>query len=71
MLGSGFRLEQLWEQIDKLDDLLQEQLDFAFHERYGFLTACPTNVGTGIRVSVMLHLPALKLAGELDPFLTD
>ena len=66
VLGSGFRLEQLWEQIDKLDDILQEQLDFAFHEQYGFLTACPTNVGTGIRVSVMLHLPALKLAGELE-----
>ncbi|MCH8804649.1 MAG: protein arginine kinase, partial [Planctomycetes bacterium] len=66
VLGSGFRLEQLWEQIDKLDDILQQQLDFAFHEQYGFLTACPTNVGTGIRVSVMLHLPALKLAGELE-----
>jgi len=66
VLGSGLRLEQLWEQIDKLDDLLQQQLDFAFHEQYGFLTACPTNVGTGIRVSVMLHLPALKLAGELE-----
>ncbi|MCH8878901.1 MAG: protein arginine kinase [Planctomycetes bacterium] len=66
VLGSGFRLEQLWERIDKLDDILQQQLDFAFHEQYGFLTACPTNVGTGIRVSVMLHLPALKLAGELE-----
>ena len=41
-------------------------LDFAFHPRFGYLTACPTNVGTGIRVSVMLHLPALKLTGEIE-----
>ncbi len=66
VLSSGFRLDELWQKIDKIDDLLQEQLDFAYHEQYGFLTACPTNVGTGIRVSVMLHLPALKLAGELE-----
>ncbi len=66
VLSSGFRLEDLWEEIDQIDETLQQQIDFAFHEQYGFLTACPTNVGTGIRVSVMLHLPALKLAGELE-----
>lgn len=66
VLSSGFRLEELWREIDKIDDTLQKNTDFAFHEQYGFLTACPTNVGTGIRVSVMLHLPALKLAGELE-----
>ena len=42
------------------------KLDFSFHPRFGYLTACPTNVGTGIRVSVMLHLPALKLTGEIE-----
>lgn len=66
VLRSGFQLEELWKEIDHIDDTLQQRLDFAFHERYGFLTACPTNVGTGIRVSVMLHLPALKLTGELE-----
>ena len=45
---------------------LEAKLDFAFHPRFGYLTACPTNVGTGIRVSVMLHLPALKLTGEIE-----
>jgi len=66
VMRSGLQLESMWQEIDAIDDLLQEHLDFAFHESYGFLTACPTNVGTGIRVSVMLHLPALKLTGELE-----
>lgn len=66
VMQSGLRLEQLWTEIDRIDDELQQHLEFAFHEHYGFLTACPTNVGTGIRVSVMLHLPALKLTGELE-----
>ena len=49
-----------------MDDLLEQRLDFAFHPKYGYLTACPTNVGTGLRVSVMLHLPALKMTGEIE-----
>src|SRR5450432_1160665 len=66
VLRSGLRLEDAWEQINAVDDTLEETLDFAFHPRFGYLTACPTNVGTGIRVSVMLHLPALKLTGEIE-----
>jgi protein arginine kinase len=66
VLRSGLQLEEAWEQINAVDDKLESQLDFAFHDRFGYLTACPTNVGTGIRVSVMLHLPALKLTGEID-----
>jgi protein arginine kinase len=66
VLRSGLQLEEAWEQINKIDDLLEGSLDFAFHSRFGYLTACPTNVGTGIRVSVMLHLPALKLTGEIE-----
>src|SRR5205814_2037231 len=50
----------------KIDDALEAKLDYCFHPRFGYLTACPTNVGTGIRVSVMLHLPALKLTGEIE-----
>src|SRR6476660_6777851 len=66
VLRSGLQLEEAWEQINQIDDKLESKLDWAFHPRFGFLTACPTNVGTGIRVSVMLHLPALKLTGEIE-----
>ena len=66
VLRSGLQLEEAWEQINAIDDKLEGKLDFAFHPRFGYLTACPTNVGTGIRVSVMLHLPALKLTGEIE-----
>jgi protein arginine kinase len=66
VLRSGLQLEEAWEQINAVDDQLESTLDFSFHPRFGYLTACPTNVGTGIRVSVMLHLPALKLAGEIE-----
>jgi len=66
VMRSGLQLDQAWEQISSIDDALQENLEFAFHPKYGYLTACPTNVGTGIRVSVMLHLPALRLTNELE-----
>src|SRR5438105_7750810 len=66
VLRSGLQLDEAWEQINAIDDALEAKLDFAFHPRFGYLTACPTNVGTGIRVSVMLHLPALKLTGEIE-----
>lgn len=66
VLRGGFQLNEAWSEINRIDSLLDERLDFAFHSRFGYLTACPTNVGTGIRVSVMLHLPALKLTNELE-----
>lgn len=66
VLRSGFQLEELWSEISAIDDALGERLAFAFDRDFGFLTACPTNVGTGIRVSVMLHLPALKLTKEIE-----
>lgn len=66
VLRSGLQLEEAWEQINKADDLLEAKLDWSFSPRFGYLTACPTNIGTGIRVSVMLHLPALKLTGEIE-----
>lgn len=66
VLRSGLQLEEAWEQINAVDDQLEASLDFAFSPRFGYLTACPTNVGTGIRVSVMLHLPALKLTSEIE-----
>ncbi|CAN5506609.1 protein arginine kinase [soil metagenome] len=66
VLRSGLQLEEAWEQISKIDDSLESKLDYSFHPRFGYMTACPTNLGTGIRVSVMLHLPALKLTGEIE-----
>jgi len=66
VLRSGLQLEDGWDQINRIDDALESRLDISFHPRFGYLTACPTNLGTGIRVSVMLHLPALKLTGEIE-----
>ncbi|HHK40888.1 MAG TPA: protein arginine kinase, partial [Planctomycetaceae bacterium] len=65
-MHSGFDLESAWNHINELDDTLEAHLPYAFHDRLGYLTACPTNVGTGMRVSVMLHLPALVMVGQLD-----
>ena len=65
-LRSGLQLESAFEQVNHLDDLLEERLDYAYSQRFGYLTACPTNVGTGIRVSVLLHLPALRMTGEIE-----
>lgn len=66
VLRSGMQLTQAHEQIETIDDLIEQKLDYAFSRKFGYLTACPTNVGTGLRVSVMLHLPALKLTGEIE-----
>ncbi|MDG1896622.1 MAG: protein arginine kinase [Fuerstiella sp.] len=66
LLDSGFSLQQCWEQINSLDDAIEDRASFAFDESLGYLTACPTNVGTGIRISVMLHLPGLRITGEIQ-----
>lgn len=62
----GLSLKEAYDTADKLDTLLDESLDFAFDERLGYLTQCPTNLGTGMRASVMLHLPALQKAGTIS-----
>lgn len=62
----GFDLEAAYAAADQIDDALAEHLDYAFDETFGFLTRCPTNVGTGLRASVMLHLPALKMSGQMN-----
>lgn len=66
VMHSGLSLMAAWQQMDKLDDLLEGAISYAFHPKYGYLTACPTNVGTGLRVSVMLHLPALVITRQID-----
>ena len=66
VLRSGFSLDEAWHDIDRLDDALEARLNYAFHPQFGYLTACPTNVGTGMRASVMVHLPALGLTKQID-----
>jgi protein arginine kinase len=66
VLKSGFALEEAWQDIDRVDDLLEQKVTFAFSEDLGYLTACPTNVGTGMRASVMLHLPALVWTKQIE-----
>lgn len=73
ILKKGFDLDGAYDVADKLDTLLDENLDFAYDEKLGYLTQCPTNLGTGMRASVMLHLPALqrskavsRIAGNLQ-----
>ncbi|MBN1507562.1 MAG: protein arginine kinase [Sedimentisphaerales bacterium] len=69
VLKAGCQLTACAEQIDRIDDMIEQKVDYAFSPRFGYLTACPTNLGTGIRVSVMLHMPALKLTGQIEKFL--
>jgi len=68
-LRPGLQLRQAWEAIDHLDSQLESQLNYAFSNELGYLTACPTNLGTGIRVSAMLHLPGLVLAEQINPII--
>lgn len=65
----GCQLSPCAKRINAIDDMIGEKIDFAFSSKLGFLTACPTNLGSGARVSVMLHLPALKITGQIEKFL--
>jgi protein arginine kinase len=69
-LRHGLQLRAAWQAIDQLDSALEGKLDYAFSRELGYLTACPTNVGTGIRVSAMLHLPALVLDEQINQIIT-
>jgi len=66
ILRSGLCLEEAWNDADHLDDLVEQHVTYAFSEEFGYLTACPTNVGTGLRASVMMHLPGLVMVGQID-----
>ena len=68
-LRPGLQLREAWTAIDQADSLLEKKLDYAFSSEFGYLTACPTNIGTGIRVSAMLHLPGLVLAEQITPII--
>src|SRR5919199_4700827 len=66
VMRSGFTLDEAWQEIDRVDDMLEQRVTYAFSDEFGYLTACPTNVGTGMRASVMLHLPALEHTKQID-----
>jgi protein arginine kinase len=68
-LLSGLRLQEGWRMVDRLDEELGQDLSFAFHHEFGFLTSCPTNAGTGLRASVFMHLPGLVLTKEIGKVL--
>lgn len=66
VMRSGFSLDEAWHDIDRLDDAIEQKVHYAYSEEFGYLTACPTNVGSGMRASVMLHLPALVLTKQIE-----
>ncbi len=66
VLRAGFNLKKAWSAINDLDSALEEHLDYAFSPTLGYLTACPTNLGTGMRASTMMHLPALVISNQME-----
>lgn len=66
VLRPGLQLESALKRVNEVDDAVEGALDYAFSSRFGYLTACPTNVGTGLRLGAMVHLPALRLTNEID-----
>ncbi len=68
VIGAGQRVDGCFEEALRLHDEFATVLPFMFHSRFGYLTSCPTNVGTGMRISVMLHLPALVFTKQIDKF---
>jgi protein arginine kinase len=68
-LLSGLRIEEAWRLVDRLDEDLGRELPYAYHNEFGFLTSCPTNVGSGLRASVFMHLPGLVLTKEIGKVL--
>lgn len=69
VMQSGFNLQETWKIINTIDDAISEQLEYAYMVDWGYLTACPTNTGTGMRGSVMLHLPALVMTKQINKVL--
>jgi len=66
-ISPGLNIADVWEKVNIVDSELDRKLDFAFSDRLGYLAACPSNVGTGLRVSVMMHLSGLRLMNEIEP----
>jgi protein arginine kinase len=71
MLGTGMDLEEMWQKADAIDDFVNESFTYAFDEKYGYLTAFPTNLGTGLQASVVLHLPTLSMIRKFQSIVGD
>ncbi|MGD9568971.1 MAG: protein arginine kinase [Sedimentibacter sp.] len=65
-LDKGMSLKECWDLSTKIDDVIEESVDYAFDRELGYVTACPTNIGTGMRASVMIHLPALSITNQIE-----
>ena len=65
----GMQLNKTWQKADYIDDIFESDIDFAFSKKWGYLSACPTNMGTGMRASVMVHLPALNMTNNIEKML--
>ena len=66
VMDSGLKLEECMKIADEIDSKLEEKIDFAYSNQLGYLTCCPTNIGTGLRASAMMHMPALTESGNMD-----
>jgi len=71
MLSAGLHLEELWKKCDQMDDYIGERFSYSFDDKYGYLTSFPTNVGTGLRASVTLHLPTLSMGKKFHGLVTE
>jgi protein arginine kinase len=68
-LEKGMSLKKCWDISNKIDDVIEETVDYAFDRELGYITSCPTNIGTGMRASVMIHLPALSITNQIEKLL--
>lgn len=66
VIYAGLQLKEAYDIASKIDDVIEEKVDYAYDQKLGYLTACPTNIGTGMRASVMIHLPALSITGSIN-----
>lgn len=71
LLSTGFHLEELWEKADQMDDYINARFSYAFDEKYGYLTSFPTNMGTGLRASLILHLPTLSMGKKFNGLVSE
>ncbi|WMJ77268.1 MULTISPECIES: protein arginine kinase [unclassified Sedimentibacter] len=68
-LEKGMSLKKCWDLSNKIDDVIEDSVEYAFDKELGYVTSCPTNIGTGMRASVMIHLPALSITNQIEKLL--
>lgn len=69
VLRAGLELKKCWMRINRIDDEIESEIDYAFSTEFGYKTACPTNMGCGLRASVMMHVPGIAISGNLEPLI--